>query len=111
MIKKKKLAHLYLEVMMVKLVSGQRYSFLVNFLLEYSGFPGGSNSKESACNVGDLGSIPGLEGSSGGGHGNLLQYSCLENPPRQRSLVGYRPWDCKESDMTEQVTLTGENWR
>ena len=102
MIKKKKLAHLYLEVMMVKLVSGQRYFFLVNFLLEYSGFPGGSNSKESACNVGDLGSIPGLEGSSGGGHGNLLQYSCLQNPHRQRSPVGCRPWGCKESDMTEQ---------
>ena len=101
-LKKKKLAHLYLEVMMVQLVSGQRYFFLVNFLLEYSGFPGGSNSQESACNVGDLGSIPGLEGSSGGGHGNLLQYSCLENPHRQRSPVGCRPWGCKESDMTEQ---------
>ena len=43
-------------------------------------FPGGSVHKESACNVGDLGSIPGLGRSSGGGHGNPLQYSCLENP-------------------------------
>ena len=43
------------------------------------GFPGGSNSKESACNVGDLGSIPGLGRSPGGGNGNPLQYSCLEN--------------------------------
>ena len=51
-------------------------------------FPGGSDSKESACNAGDLGSIPGLERSSGGGHGNPLQYSCLENPHGQRSLVG-----------------------
>jgi len=44
------------------------------------GFPGSSDSKESACNVGDLGSIPGLRRSPGGGHGNPLQYSCLENP-------------------------------
>ena len=44
------------------------------------GFPGGSVGKESACNVGDLGSILGLETSPGGGHGNPLQYSCLENP-------------------------------
>jgi len=43
-------------------------------------FSGGSDGKESACNVGDLGSIPGLERSPGGGHGNPLQYSCLENP-------------------------------
>ena len=36
--------------------------------------------KESACNAGDAGSSPGWERSPGGGHGNLLQYSCLENP-------------------------------
>ena len=44
------------------------------------GFPGGSGGKESTCNVGDLGSIPGLGRSPGEGNGNLLQYSCLENP-------------------------------
>ena len=43
-------------------------------------FPGSSDSKESACNVGNLGSIPGLERSPGGGNGNPFQYSCLENP-------------------------------
>ena len=42
--------------------------------------PGGSDSKESACSVGDLGSIPGLGSSSGEGNGNPLQYPCLENP-------------------------------
>ena len=47
---------------------------------EPAGFPGGSAGKESACNAGDLSSIPGLGRSPGGGHGNLLQYSCLENP-------------------------------
>ena len=53
------------------------------------GFSGDSDSKEPACNVGDLGLIPGLGGSPGGGHNNPLQYSCLENPHGQTSLVGY----------------------
>ena len=43
------------------------------------GFPGGSDGKESACNVGDLGSILGLGRSLGEGNGYPLQYSCLEN--------------------------------
>ena len=43
------------------------------------GFPGGSDGKESVCNAGDLGSIPGLRRSPGEGTGNLFQYSCLEN--------------------------------
>ena len=68
------------------------------------GFPGGPDGKESACNVGDLGLIPALGRSLGGGHGNPLQYSCLENPHGQRSLAGYRPRGCKESDMTEQLS-------
>ena len=44
------------------------------------GFPGNSNSKESVCNDGDLGSMPELGRSPGRGHGNPFQYSCLENP-------------------------------
>ena len=44
------------------------------------GFPGGSDGKESARNARDLSSIPESTRSSGEGHGNLLQYSCLENP-------------------------------
>ena len=44
------------------------------------GFPGGSDSKESACSAGDLGSIPELGRSTGGGNSNSFQYSCLENP-------------------------------
>jgi len=64
-------------------------------------FPGGSDGKESACNVGDLGSIPWLGRSPGGGHDNPLEYSCLENSIGQGSLVGYRSWGCKESDTTE----------
>ena len=55
------------------------------------GFPGGSDGKESTCNVGNLGSVPGLGRCPGGGHGNPFRYSCLENPQGQRSLVGYSP--------------------
>ena len=55
------------------------------------GFPGGSDGKESTCNAGDLGLIPGSGRSPGGRQGNPPQYSCLENPHRQRSLAGYSP--------------------
>ena len=47
--------------------------------MEYLGFPGGSDGKESACNAGDPGSVPELGRSPGEGNGNSLQYSCLEN--------------------------------
>ena len=61
------------------------------------GFPGGSDGKESTCNVGD--SIPGLERSPGGGHGNPLQYFCLKN------LINRGAWQATvhgvaDSDMT-----------
>ena len=52
----------------------------------------GSWTEESPCSVGDLGSIPGL-GRFGGGNGNSLQYSYLENPHGQRSLAGYSPYN------------------
>ena len=68
------------------------------------GLPWCSDGKESAHNVGDLGLIPGLGRSPGGEHGNLLQYSCLENPHGQRSLAGQSPQGCKESDMTKHST-------
>ena len=44
------------------------------------------------------------KGSPGEGHGNPFQYSCLENPHGQRSLVGYSPWGLKESDTTERLS-------
>ena len=56
------------------------------------------------ANAGDIkdgGSTPGSGKSPGGGRGNPLQYSCLENPHGQRSLAGYSPLGHKESDMTE----------
>ena len=52
---------------------------LVLAYLPFKGFPGGSVGKEFACNVGDLGSIPGLGRSPAERNGNPLQYSCLEN--------------------------------
>ena len=73
-------------------------------LFSIKSFPGSSDSKESTCNGGDPGSIPGMR-SPGGGHGNPLQYSCLENPHGQRSLAGYSPWCHKELDTTEQLSM------
>ena len=66
----------------------------------FMGLPGGSDSKEAACNAGYLSSIPGLGRSPAGGHGNPLQYSCLENP------MGRGDWwatvrEVTESGMTE----------
>ena len=63
------------------------------------GFPGGSAGKESACNAGDLGSIPGLGRSPGEGKDYPLQYSGLENSR------DYSQWDLKESDTSEQLSL------
>ena len=65
------------------------------------GFPGVSVCKKSAFNEGNLDSIPGLGRSPGGGHGNPLQCSCLENPHGQRNLVGYSPWGYKASATTQ----------
>ena len=76
------------------------------------GFPGGSDGKESACNVGDLGSIPGLGRYPGEGNGNQLQYSCLENSKDRGAwwAVVHRPKKkkCKKakwfSDEALQIT-------
>ena len=75
------------------------------------GFPGGSAGKESACNAGDLSLIPGLGSSPEGEYGNPRQYSCLENPHGQRSLVGYSPWGLKESGMTEWLNHSHSHQR
>ena len=56
-----------------------------------------------AEDIRDAGSIRGSGEFPGGGHGNPLQYSRLENPHGQRSLVGCRPWGPKESGKTEHV--------
>ena len=70
----------------------------MNHMMLLVGFPGDSDDKESACNAGELSSIPGLGRSPGEGNDNPPQYSCLENTHGQRSLAGCSPWDHKESD-------------
>ena len=76
--------------------------------------PGGSDSKESTCNLGEVGSIPGLGQFPREEHGNPLQYFCLETPHGQRSLAGYSPWGHKELGRTEWQSVAqnprlGEN--
>ena len=66
--------------------------------------PCNSDGKDSACHPGDPGSIPGSGRSSGEESGNPLQFSCLENPHGQRGLVGFSPWDHKESGTAEPLT-------
>ena len=71
----------------------------IYFRVGSSSFPGGSAGKESACNAGDLGSIPGLGRSPGEENRYSLQYSGLENS------MDYSPWGRKELDMTERLSL------
>ena len=72
----------------------------------FLGFPGGSDGTESTCNAGDLGSIPGLERSPGGGKGYPLQHSGLENPHGQWSLWA-AVHGVAESDMTAHARGSG----
>ena len=75
-------------------------------LPSYLGLPSGSDSKESDCSAGDLGSIPGLERSPGEGNGWLPTPIFLPGEfHEQRSLAGYSPWGCKDLDTTEWQTL------
>ena len=70
------------------------------------GFPGGSDGKESACNAGNLGLIPGSGKSPGEGNGWLPTPIFLpEKFHRHKSLAGYSPRGRKESDTTEQLTM------
>ena len=68
--------------------------------LQAQGFPGGLVGKESTCNAGAVGSIPWSGRSFGGGHGNPLQYSCLENP-MERGAWQAIVHGVTESDVTE----------
>ena len=86
------------------------------------GFPSGSGSKESVCNARDPGLIPGSGRSPEEGNGYPFQYSCLENSTQSLNReevwgsgaflvnyifqIFYSPWSCKESDLTERLTLS-----
>ena len=88
------------------------------------GFPGDSGGKESAFNAGDAGSVPGLGRFPGGGHGNLLQYSCLENPmdrgawwatvhrvtKNQTRLSNFTTWDSLVAQMVKNLPAMQETW-
>ena len=71
-------AHKYIIVFIFSSISNSLIQ--INKHTYIQGFPGSSDGKESVCNAGDLGSIPGLGRSPGEGHGNPFQYPCLENP-------------------------------
>ena len=62
------------------------------------------NSPANAGDIGNAGSIPGLGRCPGRGHGNPLQYPCLENPQGQRSLEGYSLWGREEMDTRQQLS-------
>ena len=74
--------------------------YLVVVIDRSPGFPGGTVLKNPPAHVGDTGDvgfIPGSERSPGGGHGNPLQYSCLENPMNRGAWQAtYSPWGCKK---------------
>ena len=76
----------------------------------FLGFPGGSDGKESALNNGTPGFDPWVGKIPGGGHGNSLQYSCLESPHGWRSLAGYSPWGHKELDRMERLSTAQHNY-
>ena len=78
--------------------------YYIMYNIKY-GLPCWLSGKESACNVGNTGSMPVSGRSPGGGHGNPLQYSYLENP-MDRGVWWASPWGRKESGTSEQLSLT-----
>ena len=84
------------------------FLYVLNNIFEDGNFPGSSDSKESTRNVGDPDSVPGSGRSSGERNGNPLQCSCLKNS-MDRGVWQPTVMGCKESDMTEQLTLSLSN--
>ena len=98
-------AHIYLPLKWVLRVSHSSACELTVPTHLRWGLPCSSNGKESACNLGVPGLIPGLGRSSGEGNGNSLQVFLPGEPHGQRSLAGYSPWDRRGSETTERLTL------
>ena len=92
---------------------------VLKFSKKNLGFPGSSADKESTCNAGDPGSVTGFGRPPWGGHGNPLQYSCLnsrwiEEPGLQAMQLqdmGYSSWGHKKSDMTEWLNTAQIEFR
>ena len=78
---------------------------ICKYFLPFLGFPGGSDSKESACSEGDPGPISGSGRSPGEGNGNALEYSCLENSLDRGAWWADSPCGHKELDTNEWLTL------
>ena len=89
------------QVMLILLIHGYQGTEYQGTIQHHWVFSGSPDSEESACNAGDLDSIPGLGRSPGEKYGYPLQYSCLENLHGHRRLAGFSPWGHKESDTTE----------
>ena len=81
-------------------------SLITGVLRLHIGFPGGSVIKESPCNAGDLGSVPGSGRHPRGGNGNPLQHSGQENSINREAWQATVHGGCKGSDATEQLSLT-----
>ena len=73
-------------------------------------FSGDSDGKESTCNVGDPGLIPGLGRSPAEGNGNTISAFLPGEFHGHNSLTGYCPWDRKDLDMTERLKITNQDW-
>ena len=101
--------HIRFMIMIINRFELTRSVYIYRYIYThtYMGFPDGSAGKEFSCNVGDLGSIPGLDRSPGEGNGSRLQYSFLENSMDWLVIMeSQSPWVHKELDMTEQLTLS-----
>ena len=77
---------------------------MATLFLKIKTLPGGLDGKESACDAGDPGLIPGLRRSPGEGNGNPLQYSCQENPPDRRTWT--ESMASQRAGPTERLTYT-----
>ena len=86
----------------VKIKEEACYLLLIGYII--LGFPGGSAGKQSVCNAGDLGLIPGLGRSPGEGNGNPLQYTCLENPMDRGT------WRATVHGVTKETRLSTHTW-
>ena len=87
----------------------KEFLYNISWNIPLMGFPYGSRGKESVFNAGDtgdMGSLPGWGRPPGGGNGNPLQYSYLENPMNRGAWTGYSPKDFQESDMPEQLSTS-----
>ena len=86
-------------------------SSMTSYILWTMVIPSGSDGKESICNEGDMGSIPGLGRDPGGGNGHPLQYSGLENSMNRGAWqAACSPWVCKESELGAQLCIRRQDF-